>query len=302
MFQLPGRQIGDAWFFVHQDVCHAYYLTCPGHQPRHEHWDIGHAVSADLCSWQDRGVCLPKAGHDAWDRNLATGSILKHGGRFWMAYTGHSSAQVGMAWSHDLHQWERRENNPVTQIDPSHYEPIGSGVRKMAHWRDPYLFEHEGRVYHIVCASRNAGPPDARGTIGLACSDDLVHWEVLPPPAVEPLCQELECPQLLEHGDRWFLVFSSQPAFFSVAVRREHPVLGRRNATYAMVGDSPLGPFAMERKRPIISPDEPVNPYAGQVVAWRGRHYLLGTVAESRGGAISDPIPVRFTSDRLEAV
>lgn len=94
-----------------------------------------------------------------------------------MAYTGHRTQQVGLAVSDDLYTWEKQAQNPVTAIDSRFYEPTGSGVRKIPHWRDPFLFEHEGFVYHWVCASRNDGPQDARAALGLARSKDMLNWE-----------------------------------------------------------------------------------------------------------------------------
>ncbi len=295
MLRSPGSLIGDAWFFPHGGRVHAFFLTCAAGLERHEHWDIGHATSKDLVHWEHHGLCLRGGGPGAWDHNLATGSVLRRGGRFWMAYTGHAKQLVGMAVSDDLHAWKKLPENPVTGIDTRFYEPVGSGSRKMPHWRDPFLFEHGGRVFMAVCASRNDGPPDRRGTIGLAVSDDLRGWEVLPPPELEAVGQELECPQVVERGGRWFLLFSSAPSFFPAEHVAQHPAVAAGNNLYAMVAPRPLGPFQLERPEPVL-PFTWSTPYACQLIHWRGRDWLLGTVVNDDHplGAISDPIPVRF--------
>ncbi len=301
MLHLPGKLIGDAWFYPEGDVVHAFFLTCDDHLERHEHWDIGHAVSRDLVTWSDLGIALAKGGTDDWDHNLATGSILRRGGRYWMAYTGHSNAQIGMASSDDLHHWQRCDGNPVTSLDRRFYESVGSGHRPMIHWRDPCLFEHEGYVYHYVCASRDAGPADRRGTLGLARTSDLRHWTVLPPPDVEVFCEELECPQLVRRGEMCYLLFSSQPQFFPEDVRSRLPEVAAVSATYCMIADSPLGPFRFASTGPILPIDRPNQPYACQVVEHQGRDYLLGTLHDD-GGTLSDPIEVRFDATGCRAI
>ncbi|BAM03102.1 glycoside hydrolase family protein [Phycisphaera mikurensis] len=291
MLRIPDRLIGDAWFFPGREVVHAYFLTCDASLPRHEHWSIGHAVSGDLVRWNDLGICLRGGGPGSWDHNLATGSVLRHGGRYWMAYTGHTAQRVGVAVSDDLHRWERIGSGPVSGIDTRFYEPVGSGSRRVPHWRDPFLFAWEGWVYAAVCASRNGGPPDRRGTLGLSRSRDLRTWIVLPPPEVEAVGQELECPQVVERGGRWHLLFSSAPSFFPAAHLARHPAVAAGPNLYAMAAPTPLGPFRMLRKNPVLPPGAP---YACQLVRWRGRDVLLGTHPEQGGdgGSISDPIAV----------
>ena len=58
-------------------------------------------------------ICIsspePRAAPGSWDdKNLATGSVIRRGGRYWMAFTGHKVGEplfvqrVGMAVSDDL--------------------------------------------------------------------------------------------------------------------------------------------------------------------------------------------------------
>jgi beta-fructofuranosidase len=139
-----GNRIGDAWYFVRDNLVHAYYLTCPVEIPPHVQWDIGHATSRDLVEWEVHELALCRGKRGAWDDALATGSILYWQNRYWMAYTGHRTQQIGVAVSDDLFHWERISEKSVTGIDTRYYEPVGSGERKQPHWRDPFLFEHEG--------------------------------------------------------------------------------------------------------------------------------------------------------------
>ncbi|MEM6504224.1 MAG: hypothetical protein AAF711_02020 [Planctomycetota bacterium] len=171
MLQLPNQQIGDAWFFVHDDTCHAYFLTCPMHVKRHTLWDVGHATSRDLKSWDYLGLCFERAPEPAWDATLATGAVVEWDGRFVMAYTGHRTARVGVALSDDLHHWERLSDAPVTAPEAPHYALVSHGFRTHTHWRDPGLFTHDGFLYHAVCASRSDPPPPTGRHVGTADID-----------------------------------------------------------------------------------------------------------------------------------
>lgn len=299
----PGNHIGDTWYLVDGDVVHCYYLTCPDHLPRHTAWDIAHATSRDLTSWELHGIAIRRGGDTEWDgRCLATGSVLAVPNGYWMAYTGRwnePEAAVGLAFSTDLYDWRKVPYNPITSIDRRYYEREGTGTRPLAHWRDPFLFKHEGFVYHYVCARRRNGPIERRATLGVARSADMRQWEVLPPPDVDPVVEELECPQILEFDGRFYLVFS---AFGEIATPLFHARYGNslRAGTYAMVGPTPFGPYSLERGDPMVSPDHPDQPYAGQVIKFKGEHYLLGTVwRDSEPDYVSDPIAIEARDGSL---
>ena len=191
---------------------------------------------------------------------------------------------------------QAQAQNPVTAIDSRFYEPTGSGVRKQPHWRDPFLFEHEGFVYHWVCASRNDGLQDARAALGLARSKDMLNWEVMPPPETERFAQEFECPQLYENDGLWYAVFSSGPEWFSVDYLNRIGGPKPHFMTYSMVAPSPMGPFTTHGTGQILPTTSERQPYACQVVAFQGKTFLLGTQPDG----ICDPIPVRFESNGIK--
>ncbi|HEX2952279.1 MAG TPA: family 43 glycosylhydrolase [Armatimonadota bacterium] len=298
MLQHPNQQIGDAWFFVDNSTVHCYYLTCPLDVPRHTRWDIGHAVSNDLTNWTIVDPALVRGESGFFDHDgLATGSVIPFAGRYWMAYTTHHQATVGLAVSDDLYTWQKVSKTPITDVDPRYYEPMSHGVRKAKHWRDPFLFVHDGMVYHFVCASRNDGPEDRRGTVGVARTADMQHWQILPPPAIDAIDQEMECPQLYQQNGRYYLLFSSAAEWFTPEATTSIPgIFGW--SSYAMVANSPFGPFTLQYGR-IIPADYPVQPYACQIVQWQGNSYLLGTIQPPEYGVICDPIPVIFTEDGI---
>lgn len=298
MLTHTGMHLGDSWYFVEGENVHAYYLVCPKEIERHTSWDIAHAVSDNLIDWYDHEIVVRRGDPGQWDDMcLATGSVIKHENRYWMAYTAKwdkPDVAIGLAVSDDLYTWEKCPWNPITKIDENHYEKLGSGERSFSHWRDPYLFKDGGYVYHAVCASKNSGPKDSRGTVGLAKSKDMRVWEVVAPPVVEEVVQELECPQIRKEGNHYMLLFSSFYDLFSEKMKNSLGPDVLRQSAYCMWSETLFGPYHFGHQEPIIPKNLPVQPYAVQAVHLKGKTYLMGTVwdFEQDNDFLTDPIEV----------
>ena len=103
MYRHEGYDIGDAWYYAEGDTVHLFCLLGSGGRG-----DIAHLVSRDLRNWESAGFALRRGAAGSWDDlRLATGSVIRHQGTYWMAYTGHHSGddpmvqRVGMASSGD---------------------------------------------------------------------------------------------------------------------------------------------------------------------------------------------------------
>ena len=205
----------------------------------------------------------------------ATGSVIKVLNRYWLAYTGNWNGpqpSVAIAVSDDLYHWEKIRENPITTINPRYYDAEPASIpRDWLHWRDPFLFEFQGHIYHYVCAKINQGIETKKGTLGLAETQDMRHWKVLPPPEVAPITAELECPQVYEINGKWYLLFSSNYTFFIETYQKKYFQRQERWTSFSMVGDSPFGPYKMIGDGLVIPQEYPVQPYANQLVKWEGR-------------------------------
>ncbi len=304
MYIHEGYFLGDAWYYVDvdTDAVHMFYLAWPdGDRGR---IIVGHAVSQDLVQWEPLPPALQPGPAGSWDDlTLCTGSTIKREGRYWMAYAATSRTdsseeepfrvqRTGMAVSDDLIAWHRLPENPQTQSGPPHYEGIGSGERKMAHWRDPFLFDYEGSVYQFVCARRSDGEVAARGTVALTKSSEMRHWEILAPLEHDRIADEMEVPQVYQINGRWYLVFCTLGRFLAPGFRDRFkgPIPERSN--FAMVGSSPFGPFHIHGTGQIVQHPPDAIFYAAQLVCFRRKWYLLATAEDEVSRRISDPLPV----------
>ncbi|WP_303973968.1 glycoside hydrolase family 32 protein [Streptococcus merionis] len=133
------------------------------------HW--GHAKSKDLINWEHLPVAL--APDQSYDNNgCFSGSAIVKDDRLWLMYTGNITLEDGtgrqvqnMAVSDDGVTFSKLASNPVM---------IGEDVPdiKPADFRDPKLFEKDGRYYSVLAAKH----VDDVGCIVLLGSDDLENW------------------------------------------------------------------------------------------------------------------------------
>ena len=294
----PGHHLGDAWFHVDADqVAHCFYLRCPEGTPRHTAWEVAHATSTDLVSWERHGTVVERSSRTRpAGRCLATGSVLELDGRYLMAFTDGWSdpqPQVRFATSDDLHTWVEDEATAIDPTDGHVVDRPWSG-RPPTHWRDPFLRRRpDGAIEALVCAARADLPEDASGVVAAIARRPDGTWHAGAPPAVTAVARELECPQVHEVDGRWFLVFSTWPHLFD-AITQARGGARLRPGAYAMAGPGPEGPFELVRPEPIVAEDHPVQPYAAQLVRFGGATHLLGTCwSDTSPDAISDPILVR---------
>lgn len=307
---LTDRWIWDFWHVLDDDVHHLFYLQAPrSEDPEDRHWNvsIGHATSADLRTWTVQPDALAPAGTGAWDDCTTwTGSILRHGGQWWMFYTGTSRREsglvqrVGAAVSEDLTEWRRHGDGPLIEADPRWYELLDPEVWPEQAWRDPWVLLAEDGTFHCFVTARSvSGQPSTRGVIGHAVSTDLTSWEIRPPVTAPGVFGHLEIPQVIELDGRWWLLFST-PATHDPSAPPEARIGGTHGFSSQV---RPAGPYGWSTYHRIDG-DAGDPRYGGRVILdTAGRpHLLTWTLHDAAGGfvgEIGDPAPITVRGTRL---
>ena len=312
-FRLDDSWVWDCWFAREGDDVHMFYLQAPralgDPDLRHGSARIGHAVSTDLRDWHVLPNPLTESPPDSHDHEATwTGSVARSADGVWqLLYTGCESTPNGhvqrifRATSVDLITFERVAGVMI-EADPRWYERAGDpDSEPETHWRDPWLFwDERTAAWHILITARaKHGPPDGRGVIGHASSQDLTDWTVHPPLNEPGEFRQLEVPQLFEVGTRPRILFSADKSDESAARRARN---GRRGGggSHFLVADSRFATYQLEGDA-FFAPDDQHHIYAGRLVPHKDQWWLIGWTTPSSGGhfdgVIADPIMVTLNGD-----
>lgn len=257
--------------FVHyKGQYHLFYQHFP-YQPvwGPMHW--GHAVSRDLMKWEYLPVAL--APDTDFDKDgCFSGSAIEKDGNLYLMYTGHVMTgpdkdrdykqSQGVAVSEDGVVFKKWADNPVIG-----YDQIPQGASQKD-FRDPKVFERDGRYYVVLGSNDGAG----NGLVLLYRSDDLIHWTYVNEIARSDgrLGDNWECPDLFTLGEKDVFMLSPQRM---PAQGHEYRNL---HSTMYMVGrlDVEQGRFHYERYAQV---DHGFDFYAPQsTIDDKGRRIVIG--------------------------
>lgn len=151
-----------------------YYHLFYQYNPYAPHWDAmhwGHARSKDGLHWQDMPIAM-KPDHIYDQSGVFSGSAIEKDNKLFVIYTGHVVDEKGqatetqcVAMSEDGIDFKKYVNNPVMTVADL------PGTTDKGNFRDPKVFEHDGKYYCVVAAAL-----EKRGSLVLFESDDLLHW------------------------------------------------------------------------------------------------------------------------------
>jgi hypothetical protein len=323
-----GLYVWDSWYLNQGGVTHCFHLQ----QPRPdgppagvlageftaERGAIGHAISRDLVSWQTLPTALYRGvAGSADDYDLWTGCAFHHDGRFHLFYTARSSREKGcveriaLATSEDGITWTKHPDNPVITPDPRWYHGESNPRRHGRQlWptvdcRDLCVIRNPGGAGFLgfFAARRPADDIAATAVIGLCRSDDLVHWEQLPPCFAPGRYACIEVPDVFCLGGRWYLVCMTGNGYGQRNRTSEPNIAGL--ATIYAVADRPEGPYH-EPEGNVLLGAESNQGFCGRTVEVDGERYLFYTQAErghgSDFGSVSRPLVLRDDkAGRLDA-
>lgn len=170
------------------------------------HW--GHKYSSDLIHWQDAKIAL--APDEKYDANgCFSGCGLVKDDKMYLMYTGHVDLpNDGRIETQFLAASEDGFNFTKCSKDPVLFAPEDENIVYNGHFRDPKVWEHEGKFYVVI----GAQTPQETGHVVLYESDDLMHWQYKSIMAQAKGNEGFmwECPNFAEIDGREALIFSPQ--------------------------------------------------------------------------------------------
>ena len=174
-----------------------------------------------------------------WDEQgmRMTGSTVKHGDTYYMAYgSGNPGTNIGFLTSKDLMNWTRHSDEP--SLTPKKPYKNGDHWRDLTPVYDPDKGSWDGYLFGIH--EKTSSP-----SIAHVRSKDFKKWEFLDPVFTSEAYTRyndgfvyMEVPDLFIMGNKYYIVFSSVRS-------RKNFTSGRKDAsgTWYLVGDSKEGPF-----------------------------------------------------------
>ena len=119
----------------------------------------------------------------------------------------------------------------------------------------------------------------------------MTAWDVIGEVQVEPVCQELECPQIYQIEGKYLLLFSCFKDLFSKQMVQKYGDK-LRQTSYYMISDSIWGPYRFVPDFRLLpdhceDPDQNVQ-YANQLIRMNEKWYILGTVWSDKGDYLAD--------------
>lgn len=267
--------VGDLIPYYDNGTYYGFYL----HDPRIKDREYAEETTWHLVTTEDfvhleyKGEAIRRGEDDRPNKNAYTGSVIKgkdglyHA--FYTAYNekfkinGKSIQSVMQAVGSDLEHLSTIEE----------FLFVSDGVRyEEFDWRDPYVYwNEEEQCYDMLLASRIKGGGALRGgCIALCRSEDLIHWSYEEPFYAPEMYITMECPELFQMGDYWYLVFSTFSDQFT---------------THYRIGRSPRGPWMI--------PEDDVfdtrSDYAIKTASDGKRRFAFGWIASKYGNCDFGP-------------
>ena len=214
--------VGDTMPFVTDDgTLELYYLYDTDHNGMGYH-PVYKYSTKDLCSYEDHGKVLDFGQLSDPDPAIGTGSVMQdQDGLYHLFYTGHNdTGNGGKGKECVMHATSTDRENWVKIPEDTFYSPDNYSKDD---FRDPEVFwVDEEQCYWLLIAAREN---IEGGVVAKYTSTDLKNWEFQGPIFAPNAQYMLECPDLFQMGDKWYLTYSWDCV------------------TYYAMSDSMYGPF-----------------------------------------------------------
>ena len=304
-----GGYVGDVMPYVTEDgTLELYYLYDTDHNGQGYH-PIYKYSTKDLCGYEDHGMVLEYGQMSDPDPAIGTGSVMQDNeGLYHLFYTGHNDTGNGglgkecvmHATSTDREHWEKHPED--TFYPPENYSHDD--------FRDPEVFwVDRDQCYWLLIAGREN---TLGGVVAKYTSTDLKTWEYYGP-IYAPLSHfMLECPDLFQIGDTWYLTYSWDCCtYYAIGDSMDGPFVAPKDNILDGVGTMSGNGFVFYAAktavldgntylcgwlgRPGVSGDSGIYQWAGSVL----NHQLVQHEDKTLGVKAPDQFDSYFTIDKL---
>ena len=183
-FLLPqnGKEVGDPFPEYWDGAWHLYAL-------RSDLRTVLHFTSRDLVKWTEHKPAMVGKG-------IATGTVVRHDGKFYMFYTDAGPQTIRLVTSDNPWRFDFTKSKLVAKADKKVYQ---LSRRK---FRDCYVFHNEKEKLWWMLVEATS---DNAVAAGLFKSKDLLTWTRHDPIFKDKSRRHGSCPQVFKSGASWYL-------------------------------------------------------------------------------------------------
>lgn len=255
--------VGDVMPYYENGKFHLFFLHDAKTKPAGEGFhDIHSFETANLTDFSYNGRMIPYGMTTEPDFAIGTGSMIKIGSTYYYYYTGHNASaaflqnnpreSILLATSTDMKNWTKANNFKITA--PTGYYDF--------EFRDPHVFYNQGEAkYWMLISAQNE--TDRKAVVLKMTTTDPAsgNWVSEGPVYTSPASENyimLECPDIFQMGNYWYLIFSEN--------------WSDNSGTHYRMSSSPNGPWI----KPANDRFDGSYLYAAKTASDGNNRYLFG--------------------------
>lgn len=292
-FQPDKYAVGDTWHYSDGHSVHAFFMQGSGDNPDDLlDGSLGHVISEDMLQWRSLPAALERGIKGSYDEaQLWTGCTIRKDDTLYLFYTSRCEAEeyantISVATSKDGITWEKYEGNPIIRPDPRYYYTYNNRTKLAVHSNNEWkimdcrdlcvVYDEEKKHYWDYFAVRSpADECTQTSVIALAKSEDLLHWEQLPPCFCPDKYHCIETPDVFKMGNKWYMLCLSGN-HYGQRNRTGDPNMFGRITIYGEA-DTPEGPYRECRADNIVVGSMVASGHCAKTVLHQGKRYLFYT-------------------------
>ena len=289
--------IGDTWGLVVDDVLHGFHLK----NGIGETAGMGHVYTKDLLHYTAcEDILFPSSKEEDPEDCMQkwTGCTMKgKDGRYYNFYTMRNAGRdqkIGVSISEDMEHFEPYEGNPILVPDQNVFDTT---FNRNMDCRDIMIIhaEDEDCYYGYFAAMADVGYGVPVGVIGVAKSDDMLHWYDQGIAYAPPFMGAVEVPDVFFIDGKWYLLMLTGNMYGAKGISEDEDMT---YFTCYAVADSPRGPFVHTEDRIFLG-----GPFMSgavcRTIVYKGVRYVIYLDRGYCGDSITLPKEVKVIDGKL---